>query len=73
MDDNIEVEYGHVHPNNEQLGIFVNPFPKTTQQPKGFIGSVSTSHCMKYYFSNRNGCRKQWQQVRKSHEKRKPI
>lgn len=53
MDDNLEVEEWFVHLDNKQLKIFTNPLPKITQQPKGFIGSVSASYCMNYYLPNR--------------------
>lgn len=32
-----EEDVGPVHPNNGQLGIFTNPLPKITQQPRGCI------------------------------------
>lgn len=43
---------GPIH-HNSQLGIFRDPLPNTTKQPKGCIGMVSTPNCVQYYFSNK--------------------
>lgn len=45
-----------MHPDNEQLEIFTNILPIITQQPKSFIGMVSTSNCMDYYYTNTYEC-----------------
>jgi len=49
----------------------MNPLLKIIQQPKGFIGLVSTSHCMNYYFSNRNECIKYQKNACKGYDKEK--
>ena len=57
MEDNPESDEGPIHPNNGQLELFMNPLPKITQKPKGFIGFLRTSHYMKYYFPNMHECK----------------
>lgn len=51
MDDNAIFDDGPVHPYNEKLGVFTNPLP--SPQPRGFIGMVSTSNYLNYYFGNK--------------------
>lgn len=58
MDDHINTskdEDGLVYPYNEQLGVFTNPLPPS--QIRGYIGTVSTSNCLTYYFANKHECR----------------
>ena len=70
MDDHANTINGPIHPDNEQLEIFMNPLPNTTQQPWGFINSISTSSCMNYYFPNRYRCRNDHQKIGKSYNER---
>jgi len=69
MDDHTKAKDGSIHPNNWQLEIFTNSLPRTTQQPKGFISSISTSNCMNYYFINRYGYREHHKQTRKGYRR----
>lgn len=55
MDDDTTTNDGPVHPNNGKIGVFKNPLPPS--QPRGYIGIVSTSHGLNYYFTHKHGCR----------------
>jgi len=65
MDDIIEIKNVPMHIDNGQLKIFTNPLLKITQQPKGFIGSISTSNCMNYYSFNRYRCNEYQKKISK--------
>jgi len=55
MDDNTKTNDGPMHLDNGKLGVLKNPLPPS--QLRGYIGTLSTSHCLTYHFANKHGCR----------------
>ena len=55
MDNQATEEHVPAHHDNGQLGVFTNPLRPS--QPQGYIGMVSTSNKLHYYFTHKCGCR----------------